>query len=72
MHGTGTAAFDATNYSFTEIGGAGTFAVDDLIKARRILEAAENEEDDDMHSWHIVMSARSSSSGPRPDLRRRQ
>lgn len=57
VDGTGTAAFPAA-FSFTEIGGAGTFDMNDLSQARRLLEAAENEEDDGDNAWFICMSAR--------------
>lgn len=63
------AAYDAT--AATQVDGAGTAAFDtafehvaavpivvnDLTITRRLLEAAENEEDDGDNSWHIMMSA---------------
>ena len=56
VDGSGTAAMDS-DFSFTATGGSNALEVNDLIKARRLLEAAENEEDDGENKWSIVMSA---------------
>ena len=56
VDGSGTAAFDS-DYSFNATGASQALEVNDLIKARRLLEAAENEEDDGENKWCIVMSA---------------
>lgn len=55
VDGATTAAFPAA-FSFATAG-VTTFVTADLTKARRILEAEENEEDDGENSWHIVTSA---------------
>ena len=55
VDGSGTSAFD-TNFSFSEAS-ANAFAVADLVKARRLLEEAENMEDEGDYSWHIVCAA---------------
>ena len=44
-------------FQLTESGGATTFDVGDLRIIRELLEANENMEDDDMNSWHGVLSA---------------
>ena len=54
--GTGTAAFDTTNYSIAA-GGVG-MTISKWRQAREILEAAENEEDDPEHEWYIAFQAR--------------
>ena len=54
--GSGSAAFDA-NFSNTEIGGAGTVTIADLTLCRSILEAAENDEDEDDFKWFCAVSA---------------
>jgi hypothetical protein len=55
VDGATSTAFD-TNFSFSEAS-ATNFGHADLITGRRILEAAENEEDDGDHRWYIVCSA---------------
>lgn len=55
VDGSGTASFD-TNFSFSEASST-NFAHADLITARRLLEAAENMEDDDAHRWYTACSA---------------
>lgn len=55
VDGSTTVAFDSA-FSFSEAS-ATNFGHEDLIKGRRLLEAAENMEDDGDHSWHIACSA---------------
>lgn len=54
--GTGTAAFDDTNYEVAA-GGEG-MTIGKWRDAREKLEAAENEEDDPEHEWFIAFQAR--------------
>lgn len=54
VDGATTVPFDT---AFSTDLGAGGIHVDDLITARRMLEAAENEEDDGDYRWYTVMSA---------------
>jgi hypothetical protein len=56
VDGADTAIFPAA-FSFAESGGAGGFSIDDMLQARALLEAAENEEDDGDNSWHAALSA---------------
>lgn len=63
VDGAGTAAFDTADYQWVATGaasdGTGTaLTIDGLTKARQVLEAAENEEDDGENSWHAALNAK--------------
>jgi len=63
VDGSGTAAFDTTNYQWEADGTASTgtgtaLDIGGLTKAREVLEAAENEEDDGENSWHAALTAK--------------
>jgi len=63
VDGSGSDTFDTSGYQIADNFqiGAGTatsdLVIDKLLEARRILEAAENDEDDGENSWHLVTSA---------------
>ena len=64
VDGSGTSAFDTTNYQWeadaTASSGTGaTLNIAGLAKARSVLEAAENEEDDGDNKWFGVLNAES-------------